>query len=102
MQRRILAMRVLARIAALVCLAFVSQAFCSRAFAQQAAASRPLMLVTWFGTGAIALPSGPDWKPQMITVYNNITRPVAQYGKGGTGGHIGTFQGLAPPRHPVL
>jgi tetratricopeptide (TPR) repeat protein len=43
------------------------------------------MLVTWFGTGAIAIPAGPDWKPQMLTVYDNVTRPVAQYSKGDTG-----------------
>ncbi len=42
------------------------------------AAPRPLMLITWFGPGAIALPNGPDWKPQSLTVYDKGTRPVAQ------------------------
>ncbi|MGB8011692.1 MAG: hypothetical protein WCF68_08765 [Terriglobales bacterium] len=72
------------RIAALVCLAFSCQTNDSNAFGQQAA-SKPLMLVTWFGTGAIALPAGPAWKPQMLTVYDNVTRPVAQFTKGDTG-----------------
>ncbi len=76
----------LSRIAALVSLAFVAQTFPGRAFAQQPEAGRPVMLVTWFGPGAIALPSGPDWKPELFTVYDNITRPVAQYSKGGVGG----------------
>jgi hypothetical protein len=74
-----------ARIAAFVCLAFVSQTYCSRAFAEQAAARKPLILVTWFGTGAIALPDGQDWKPEMLTVYDKGRRPVAQYRKAGTG-----------------
>lgn len=39
------------------------------------------MLVTWFGAGAIALPTGAGWKPEMLTVYDNDTRPVAQYSK---------------------
>jgi hypothetical protein len=29
------------------------------------------MLVTWFGTGAIALPAGQDWKAEMLTVYDS-------------------------------
>jgi hypothetical protein len=36
------------------------------------------VLITWFGPGAITLPSGPDWKPQSLTVYDQGTRPVAQ------------------------
>jgi hypothetical protein len=44
-------------LAVLVCPAFASQT--SSAFAQQAAATKPLLLVTWFGTGAIVLPVGP-------------------------------------------
>jgi tetratricopeptide (TPR) repeat protein len=79
-------MRILtARIAALVFLAFVSRIDCTRASGQQDATSKPLMLVTWFSTGAIALPAGQDWKPEMLTVYDKGTRPVAQYRKGGTG-----------------
>ena len=82
--KRILAMCKLSLVAAVVSLAFVAQTFSGRGFAQQAAAGRPLMLVTWFGPGAIALPSGPDWKPEMLTVYDKVTRPVAQYRKGDT------------------
>lgn len=47
--------------------------------AQQSIEEKPLMLVTWFGPGAISLPSGASWKPAMLTVYDNITRPVAQF-----------------------
>lgn len=43
------------------------------------------MLVTWFGPGAIPLPTGTDWKPQMLNVYDNGRRPVAQYSKGESG-----------------
>jgi hypothetical protein len=78
-------MRILSfRIAALVCLAFSCQTNDSNAFGQQAA-SKPLMLATWFGTGGIALPAGQDWKPEMLTVYDDGRRPVAQYRKGGNG-----------------
>jgi hypothetical protein len=85
-RRGILTTRILsACIAAVVCLAFACQTYSSIAFAQQVAASKPLMLVTWFGTGAIALPAGKDWKAEMLTVYDKGARPVAQYSKGGTG-----------------
>lgn len=49
--------------------------------AQASAEEKPLMLVTWFGPGAITLPSGGSWKPAMLTVYDNTTRPVAQFTK---------------------
>jgi hypothetical protein len=74
-----------ARIALLAWLTFFIQIFAGGAFGQQAAASKPLMLMTWFGPGAIALPSGQDWKPEMLTVYDKGTRPVAQYSKGDSG-----------------
>jgi hypothetical protein len=84
-QYRMPTMRVVSpRLATFVCLAFISHTFYG-AFAQPAAASKPLMLVTWFGPGAIALPAGQDWKPEMLTVYDNDTRPVAQFSKGGAG-----------------
>ena len=70
---------------AVVCLVFAAQTDYSGAFAQQAATGKPLMLVTWFGTGAIPLPSGQDWKPEMLTVYDKGARPVAQFSKGGDG-----------------
>lgn len=72
-------------LAAIVCLAFVSQTSCFNANAQESAKSRPLMLVTWFGPGAIVLPDGQDWKPEMLTVYDNIQRPVAEFTRVGTG-----------------
>jgi hypothetical protein len=82
MQNRKLAKRIsAARIMALMCLAITSSVYPGSVYAQQAAPSKPLMLVTWFGSGAIALPNGPDWKPEMLTVYDNIKRPVAQYTK---------------------
>lgn len=43
---------------------------------------KSLLLVTWFGPGAIELPAGQDWKPDMLTAYDNGRRPVAQYHKG--------------------
>ena len=73
--------RIVSLCTALVRLAFALQVFCS-AFAQPTPAGKPLMLVTWFGPGAIALPDGQDWKAEMLTVYDNITRPVAQFSKG--------------------
>jgi hypothetical protein len=86
MRYRLLRTRSLAaRITALACLAIASETYCSAALAEQPATAKPLMLVTWFGTGAIALPAGQDWKPEMLTVYDKGTRPVAQYSKGGTG-----------------
>jgi hypothetical protein len=71
------------RITSLLLLAFASQIQCHSAFGQQGAANKSLMLVTWFGPGAIALPTGQDWKPEMLTVYDDGRRPVAQYRKGG-------------------
>jgi hypothetical protein len=49
-------------------LIFVGPSFCSVAFALQATASKPLMLETWFGKGAIALPAGQDWKLELLKV----------------------------------
>jgi len=73
------------RLAALVCLTFAFQTYCGNVFAQPVAASKPLMLVTWFGAGTITLPTGHDWKPEMLTVYDKGSRPVAQFSKAGTG-----------------
>jgi len=68
---------------ALICLAFSSLACDGIAYAQQPATAKRLMLVTWFGPGAIALPNGPDWKPEMLTVsfivFENLSgKPSAQ------------------------
>jgi len=52
--------------------------------AQQDAPKKSLTLVTSFGPGAIHLPTGPDWKADAITVYDNGRRPVAQLHKGET------------------
>jgi hypothetical protein len=55
-------------------------AACLSAPAQESAApKRPFMLITWFGPGGIPLPNGPDWKPELFNVYDNIQRPVAQF-----------------------
>lgn len=48
----------------------------------QSTKRQSLMLVTWFGPGAIELPAGEDWKPQAFAVYDGGRRPVAQYQKG--------------------
>jgi hypothetical protein len=42
----------------------------------------PSRLVTWFGPGAIELPTGADWKLQKFSVYDGGRRPVIQYTKG--------------------
>lgn len=47
--------------------------------AQQPNAQAPFMLVTSYGKGGIALPSGQEWKPESLTVYDNGKRPVTQY-----------------------
>jgi hypothetical protein len=44
-----------------------------------------MMLVTSWGPGAISLPSGGDWKPQSLTVYDDGKRPVALFQKGDGG-----------------
>ncbi len=50
--------------------------------AQQPGATKPLKLIKWYGPGAITLPSGGDWKPEALTVYDKGGRPVAQFTKG--------------------
>ncbi len=69
------------RVATLLCLAAAFQTYHLSALGQSGAKSERLMLVTWFGPGGIPLPEGGDWKPQMLTVYDNIQRPVAQFKK---------------------
>src|SRR5215831_1729361 len=69
------------RAALIVFLTFASQSI-GYVFAQESPTDKPVMLSTWFGPGAIALPTGNDWKPEMLTVYDKGTRPVAQYSKG--------------------
>ncbi len=54
-------------------------------FAQQPAPNKHLMLVTSFGPGAIALPSGGDWKAELLTIYDDGRRPVAQFSKANSG-----------------
>ena len=56
-----------------------------RARAQTSAEQKPLMLVTPWGPGAIPLPSGGDWKPQSLTVYDDGKRPAALFKKGDEG-----------------
>jgi hypothetical protein len=72
------------RTAALACIAFACLSFSCRTSAQQNTAAKPLMLITWFGPGGIPLPSGKEWKPELLTVYDKGTRPVAQFSKPGT------------------
>ena len=42
-------------------------------------ANAPEMLVGWSIPGGIPLPKDPDWNLQLLTVYNNAGRPVAQF-----------------------
>jgi hypothetical protein len=72
------------RIFIVLCL-FGLEIGCCDVHAQQTPAKKPLMLVTWFGPGGIALPAGADWKPNSLTVYDSGKRPVAQFSKGRTG-----------------
>lgn len=83
--RRIAVFLSVIRTMALMCLGISFLADCAFVHAQQKASGKPLMLVTWFGPGAIALPDGPGWKPEMLTVYDNIQRPVAEYTKDDSG-----------------
>jgi hypothetical protein len=86
MQYRILTMRhLLPGLAFFVCLGLTSHSYYSSAFAQQTAGNKPMMLATLFGPGAIALPAGQGWKPEMIKVYDEGRRPVAQFGNSETG-----------------
>jgi tetratricopeptide (TPR) repeat protein len=66
------------RIVALLCFAF---SLISSVYAQQAAPSNPLMLVVWYGSGAIELPYGPNWKLENLNLYDNRSRPVVQFKK---------------------
>ena len=50
--------------------------------AQKVVMEKTIMLVNWMGPGAIALPPhGLNWKPVLLTVYDQGTRPVALYEK---------------------
>jgi len=66
-------------LAFLACAALCAQVFPVSVLAQPDAAAKPLMLVTWFGPGGIPLPTGSDWKLELLTVYDEGARPVAQY-----------------------
>jgi hypothetical protein len=66
-------------LAAFAFLALASQTNPPSVSGQQAAVSKSLMLVTWVGPGGIALPDGSNWKPELLTVYDKGTRPVAQF-----------------------
>ena len=46
--------------------------------AQSPPAKKPINLITWFGPGSIVIPNGPDWKPEMVNIYDKGTRPVFQ------------------------
>lgn len=51
--------------------------------AQAVEKDKPMRLVTWFGPGSIALPSGNGWQPALLTAYDNTRRPVAQFSRDG-------------------
>jgi tetratricopeptide (TPR) repeat protein len=55
------------------------------ALGRQGAGDKPLLLVTSFGPGAIALPGRKEWKLDIFNVYDDGRRPVAQYSKGESG-----------------
>src|SRR5215469_10204722 len=58
---------------------------CNIVLGQRAIARRSLKLVTSFGPGAVDLPGGNDWKPELLTVYDDGRRPVAQFSRSNTG-----------------
>jgi hypothetical protein len=66
-------------IAAFAGIAMAFQAFPVSRAAGQESPPKQLMLVTWFGPGGIPLPEGKNWKPELLTVYDKGTRPVAQF-----------------------
>jgi tetratricopeptide (TPR) repeat protein len=43
------------------------------------------MLVTWYGPGGIPLSLGPDWRLELLTVYDNAGRPSAEFKNAKTG-----------------
>ena len=47
--------------------------------AQAPPTEAPKMLVAWYGPGGVPLPADPAWKLELLTVYNNGGRPVAQF-----------------------
>jgi tetratricopeptide (TPR) repeat protein len=63
----------------LVCIGWAMAGAGRPAEAQATAARDPLMLVTSFGPGSIALPLSADWKPELLTVYESGKRPMAQF-----------------------
>ena len=71
-------------IAAFAGIAMAFQAFSFSTAAGQESPVKPLMLITWFGPGGIPLPEGKNWKPEMLTVYDKGTRPVAQFSDNAT------------------
>lgn len=52
--------------------------------AQQQARNPHFTLVTWYGLGGIALPTGQAWKLELLTAYDNDRRPVAQFSDSGS------------------
>jgi len=73
------------RAVSIATVAFAALIHFSSAQTPPSAPQKPLMLITWFDPGAIALPAGQDWKPELLTVYDKDRRPVAQFSKGNTG-----------------
>ena len=45
---------------------------------QQITGAHQPLVITWFGPGAITLPPIPKWKPELVSVYDQGTRPVIQ------------------------
>ena len=66
-----------------MCLLCASLVRVAQIHSQQTSQRAPLMLVTWFGSGGIALPNGQEWKLELLNVYDNTRRPVAQFSNSG-------------------
>ena len=47
--------------------------------AQNSPSHKQLQLVTGFGPGVITISQRDEWKPELVTVYDNGTRPIAQF-----------------------
>jgi tetratricopeptide (TPR) repeat protein len=67
------------RVLVLLCLAFSFTIYSGSATAQQATSNQPLKLIVWYGPGEIALPNGPNWELKLLTVYDERSRPSAQF-----------------------
>src|ERR1035437_884336 len=68
-------------VVAVMCFAIASSVYSGRVNAQQTITEKPLMLMVWYGPGAVALPVGKNWKFENLTLHDNGSVPVALFKK---------------------